>query len=151
MLPLTSPPIALFYGRYLCNLHFWVLSFVAPICAFALLGALFCGHYLCICPFGCSLLWPLFVHLPFWVLSFVVATYVCIYAFGCSLLWSLFVHLRFCVLSFVATICAFALLGAFFCGRYLCVHLRFWVLSLDWSSLVIPSLFLTSIPCRLLL
>jgi hypothetical protein len=67
--------------------------------------------------------------------------YLCICVFGCSLLWLLFVHLHFLVLYFVTTICAFALLGALFCGRYLCVHMHLWVLSLDWSSLVIPSLF----------
>ncbi len=113
MLPLTSPPIALFYGRYLCafgcsllwplfvHLPFWVLSFVATICAFALLGTLFCGRYLC-------------VHLCFWVLSFMVTIcafallcapfcghYLCICPFGCFLLWTL-------------RMCASALLGALF-------------------------------------
>ncbi len=40
---------------------------------------------------------------------------------GCSHLWPLFVHLPFWVLSFVAAICAFALLCALFCGHYLCI------------------------------
>ncbi len=105
------------------------------------LGALFCGPYLCICVFGCYLLWSPFVHLHFWVLSFVAT--ICAFA----LLGALFcghylcVHLCFWVLSFMVTICAFVLLCALFCGHYLFVHLRFWVLSLDGSSLVIPSLF----------
>ncbi len=104
------------------HLRFWVLSFMVAICAFALLGALFCGHYLCICSFGCSLLWPLPMCASMLLGALFYGHYLCICAFVCSLLWPLFM-------------CASALLGALF-G---------WVLSC--YSFPFP----TSIPCRLLL